>query len=303
MVGQIKTVNGVKKIVPLTAEARAGNPVSTIIAIYSNLVPYGYLPCNGVQFDETQFPALYAILGDNHTPDLRECALVGAGQNATDTIATHDVYNIGQFKDDQLQNHTHDLRMNSANLYASGTANNGYFYNSSPITDTINTENCRHGDVTRGKRKGVNYCIKATAGLDESDADYVLGVLAPVDEVTVNNMHSVTSNAVAEAIACVEVASSDTNWLIQKLGNGKYIATGWNKSSGIYSSGSNPIKFSIPTGYKLSKVLNGNAFAQGNVMNVTQAIHAINDYNIRMYVASGDYSVGDMRIQCILIDD
>lgn len=116
-------------------------------------------------------------------------------------------------------------------------------------------------------------------------------------------MHSVTSNAVAEAIACVEVSSNDTDWLIQKLGNGKYFATGWNKSSGTYSSGSNPIKFSIPTGYKLSKAVNGNAFAQGNVMNVTQAVHPINDYNIRMYVASGDYWVGDMRIQCILIDD
>ena len=116
-------------------------------------------------------------------------------------------------------------------------------------------------------------------------------------------MHSVTSNAVYEAIACVEVASSDTNWLIQKLGNGKYIATGWNKSSGTYSSGANPIAFTIPTGYKLSKVLNGNAFAQGNVYNVTQAIHAVGTTGIRMYVASGDYSVGDMRIQCILEDN
>ena len=99
------------------------------------------------------------------------------------------------------------------------------------------------------------------------------------------------------------MSSSDTDWLIQKLGNGKYFATGWNKSSGTYSSGSNPIKFSIPAGYKLSKVVNGSAFAQGNVMNVTQAIHFINDYSIRMYVASGDYSVGDMRIQCTLVDN
>lgn len=125
----------------------------------------------------------------------------------------------------------------------------------------------------------------------------------PVDVVQSGNLHAVTSNAVAEAIACVEVSSSDTDWLIQKLGNGKYIATGWNKSSGTYSSGSNPIQFSIPTGYKLSKVVNGNAFAQGNVTNVTQAIHSINDYGIRMYVANGDYSIGDMRIQCILVDD
>lgn len=211
MVGQIKTVNGVKKIVPLTAEARAGNPVSTIIAIYSNLVPSGYLPCNGVQFDETQFPALYAILGDNHTPDLRECALVGAGQNTTDTIATHDVYNVGQFKDDQLQDHSHNFRGG----YSSGSKGTNWLR-----VDTNNPSNewnsvgsvlsARGGDVTRGKRKGVNYCIKATAGLDESDADYVLGVLAPVDEVTLNNMHSVTSNAVANALGYLVWENPDT---------------------------------------------------------------------------------------------
>ena len=38
--------------------------------------------------------------------------MVGAEQNTTDTIANHDVYGEGEFKDDQLQSHTHTI-MNS----------------------------------------------------------------------------------------------------------------------------------------------------------------------------------------------
>ena len=73
MLFQVVIENGVKKLVPLTADAGAGNPVGTIIAFYGNTAPSGYLTCDGRQFDENTYPVLYALLGDNHTPDLREC--------------------------------------------------------------------------------------------------------------------------------------------------------------------------------------------------------------------------------------
>lgn len=67
MVGIIKIINGQKKIVPLTADAGAGNPVGTIIVVCTNRVPSNYLPL-GTQFDTTQYPLLYEELGTDTTP-------------------------------------------------------------------------------------------------------------------------------------------------------------------------------------------------------------------------------------------
>lgn len=168
----IKTINGVKQRVAVTGETGSGNPLGTIIAVYSNHVPDGYLPCNGTTFDQTQYPALYTLLGTNVLPDYRECALVGAGQNSSDTIADHDVYTLGEFKDDQIQKHKHGFA-SSNTLYASGSSVAAYNY----LTENEQTADTgavgRYGTVTRGKRKGVNFCIKATVGITENQADYV----------------------------------------------------------------------------------------------------------------------------------
>ena len=102
---------------------------------------------------QTYYPALYAYLGNtNVLPDYRECALVGAGENTTDTIAIHDVYAVGEFKNDQLANHTHPLPQASTGSY-----NGGYY----TITQSCGNPNTPTS-VNRGKRKGVNYYIKAT---------------------------------------------------------------------------------------------------------------------------------------------
>ena len=69
MTGIIKTINGQKKIVPLTADAGAGNPVGTIIPMYKKSNPNGYLYCDGTTFDQTKYPLLYAYLGSNVLPD------------------------------------------------------------------------------------------------------------------------------------------------------------------------------------------------------------------------------------------
>lgn len=59
--------NGQKKIIPLTADAGAGNPVGTIIVVCSNQIPSNYLPL-GTQFDTSLYPVLYALLGTDTTP-------------------------------------------------------------------------------------------------------------------------------------------------------------------------------------------------------------------------------------------
>lgn len=201
-----------------------GIPLGTVLAIYSNQVPDGYLPCNGVQFDTAQFAALYALLGDDHTPDLREVTLRGIGHNGTyvfDSTETdpstgqagtqnHDEYTLGEFKDDQLQDHKHKLAYGS-----SGTNTLLARVDKAGDVDTgLVSDGYRAGTVTRGKSVGVNYIIKATSGLPDSQQDYILNQLAPVDEVTVGNVHSVTSNAVAVAnsYSTSEVATGKT-WI------------------------------------------------------------------------------------------
>ena len=95
--------SGVLGFQTLAGAQSDGMPLGTIIALYRTTVPTGFLPCNGATFDVNQYPALYTILGTNKLPDLRECNLVGIGQSSRALISAHDIYTIGQFKDDQMQ--------------------------------------------------------------------------------------------------------------------------------------------------------------------------------------------------------
>lgn len=150
------------------------SPVGSIQAYYGTTDPVDkkWLICDGRDTTgtdielATHYPSLYTFLGGtNVLPDLREVTLVGAGQNGTDTIATHDVYNVGQFKDDQIQAHEHDmhtylLQVSSGGGYAS-RVREGY----SEYTDGLSS-GTRSGTTTHGKQKGVNYIIKAVASTD-----------------------------------------------------------------------------------------------------------------------------------------
>lgn len=103
MIAKVVNDSGTLQFVNLAGASSGGLPVGSILALHTNRVPAGYLPCNGATYDITQYPALYTILQSNVLPDLREMNLVGAGSNTTQTIGTHDTYTIGQFKDDQVQ--------------------------------------------------------------------------------------------------------------------------------------------------------------------------------------------------------
>lgn len=199
MIYEIYTENGTKKKRALTGNGY-GLPLGSIIAVYSNLVPDGYLPCNGAVYDTTTYAALYAYLGSNRLPDLRECNLVGAGQSSNDYDAStnpngiheHDVYVVGEFKDDQLQNITATFRNGCVDnaldkalrnltgaLKTDGTlpkttypsvapASIGSYYNDEQVKFDASLV-ARTGTTTHGKQVGVNYCIKATPAYVEPD--------------------------------------------------------------------------------------------------------------------------------------
>ena len=205
MLAQIKTENGVKKIIRLTADAGAGNPVGTIIPMYKKSNPSGYLYCDGSTFDQTKYPLLYAYLGSNVLPDYREFGLVGAEENTTDvynastnpngTIHDHDIYTEGQAKDDQGQKITGKfrLRTNSTGYSLLPEAVSGAFTTSNTVTTGnlswsnnevkpgyLNFDSSlvtRAGTTTRGKRKAVYFYIKATSGLTEGQQDDVANLI------------------------------------------------------------------------------------------------------------------------------
>ena len=164
-------------------------PVGLVSAYYGTTDPEGgkWLICDGRDTTgtaielETHYPNLFMFLGGtNVLPDLRECVPVGVGQNGTDTIATHDVYTLGQFKDDQMQKITATANMqgsvsNGTATGAMAVTSRGYHGSgSSQATNYINNINfdssrqTRTGtpNVTHGKQKGVNWIIKATSSAD-----------------------------------------------------------------------------------------------------------------------------------------
>ena len=173
-------------------------------------IPRGYLLADGASYPTADYPHLYAVIGNTYggdstnfnVPDYRETVLVGVGENTTDTIASHDVYELGEFKDDQFQGHWHDLGNSNGTVTvalgasakggsvtgAGVSAENRYTVERAldAVTDGTNGES-RTGTTTHGKQKGVTYIIKAfhtNEGVDStnevSDAiiEYVEGEIA-----------------------------------------------------------------------------------------------------------------------------
>lgn len=153
-------------------------PIGTILSGLYSVAPEGFLLCNGQEVLKIDYPELYNVIGsldccksEDETkfkiPDFRECALVGIGQNDTDTIENHDVYTLGEFKDDQLQDHKHkSYRHDSLVDFGRDMAGSEDWADDWGSRTRDNESDVpftgRHGEVTRGKRKGVNYIIKAT---------------------------------------------------------------------------------------------------------------------------------------------
>ena len=177
MLGIVKN----NKIIPLTTDTGTGAPIGTLIFQYKKKPMSGYLYCDGSTFDQNAYPALYMYLGSNVLPDYRECVMVGAEQNTTDTIATHDVYTEGEFKDDQLQEHEHNVYIgNELPQIPNSTASIGNALralNNTGSGEDIHIKdivNARGGETTHGKQKAVYVYIKATSGLAENQQDNVL---------------------------------------------------------------------------------------------------------------------------------
>lgn len=103
--------------------------------------------------------------------------MVGIGINYTDAsnIKKDDIYSLGEFKDDCLQGHVHGYMYSSVWTGATATNAGGVMLwkqvstNEFDVTTSERLQyssdnshgNPRIGDITRGKRKGINFLIKA----------------------------------------------------------------------------------------------------------------------------------------------
>ena len=151
------------------------NPIPTgaVFPFAGITAPEGFLFCDGSAISRTTYSRLLGVIGETYgsgdglttfnLPDYRETVLVGAGQNEKLNIKEHDVYNIGEFKDDQMQGHKHSIQMFLYKQGDKGPAGNYFGYGPSDTSDPINdgvNGTPRIGSTTHGKQVGVNYIIK-----------------------------------------------------------------------------------------------------------------------------------------------
>lgn len=251
----------------------SGVPIGVYLSWGSDNIPAGFLECNGQgPLNRSDYPVLYTrvppncIIDENtfRVPDLRETSIVGVGENTTLTISSHDVYELGQFKDDQLQGHHHFLGDRSARnvglgaetssgtnfAAASNTSSRGIALERAiEIISDDNNGQPRVGSTTHGKQYGLRFIIKAT--------DYTT-----VQEDVIDDTKFTTGN-VLSAAKVVEMNSYSTDEIIVgKWIDGKPI---YRKVLDVRTNGLGVAGFSINiSDLNIDYLVNSNVLGSGN---------------------------------------
>jgi microcystin-dependent protein len=281
------------KLVPLTSEGNVGLPVGAVLSFPAGTTQSGWLLCDGSTFDRTVYPALYTYLGSNVLPDYRECVLVGVGQNDTDTIAEHDVYALGEFKDDQLQDHTHALNNKYTNDGAGtmgGPIGNGA--NNRPLQVIYTKEATgRTGTTTHGKQKGVAFYIKATSSGPEVEPDiyatkgYIRdqNVLSDYESISWTNSAAGAFEMQYDGVFCSGNGSAEgVNFMISSDGG-----TSWTRVLGCGGGGlpgtylGAGAQILLQKGWKVYAVLNTSSAEGGLPTKGSVAYYKLRDYTGR----------------------
>ena len=177
---------GVSKTQPNSAPWLTG----MIIAFGNETPPDGWLACDGSAVSRTTYADLFEAIGvmwgagDGSTtfnlPDMRETIPVGTGTRGSGVTA-HDTYDVGEFKDDQMQQITGEFSVNEnvgardegggliapmdgAFSFGGETYGNRFSSisgNSKSIAfDSADSPDARTGTTSHGKQAGALYCIK-----------------------------------------------------------------------------------------------------------------------------------------------
>lgn len=159
-------------------------PIGTIISYASTTLPTGFLLCDGSEISKTDYADLYAAIGNKFgtatdttkfkLPDLREAVPVGVGQNTTQTITNHDVYTLGQFKDDNVRTLVYADNNKDFPIIVK-TNDTSHEKHSGMIVSTESAGNepsflvgTSSSGSTHSKQLGLHYIIKASKVSDQS---------------------------------------------------------------------------------------------------------------------------------------
>ncbi len=153
-------------------------PVGHIMSVMGINAPEHYLVCDGsiynildyqklANYFLTEFGSISYFGGDGITtfavPDMREVVPVGTGKNTTFNIESHDTYNPGQFKDDQMQKITGNI------IGDSGATNKAYNWNTVTKATGAFTSNIMN-TISNGGNLSLIYTLNASNsfGIDSS---------------------------------------------------------------------------------------------------------------------------------------
>lgn len=181
--------NNQKILIPTSSEARSGNPLGSKIALQNNVVPIGYVKCDGQQFDSTQYPALYAYLGTDVAPCEFDHSRID-----NDIIRIDNVYTtpytmlydgiVSLTCDSNSRKFVITFPNGEQKTISTGGVHSGE-NNSFTLELQKGTEITADGSANNPSITVQYYkhylCIKATSGLEETQQDYVLQSLLEAD--------------------------------------------------------------------------------------------------------------------------
>ena len=205
-------------------------PVGTILAYGGTTPPAGWFICDGTALNRTSFAELFSIIGTQfgagngsttfNIPDMREMVPRGAGTQSLKTVGAHNAKNVGEFQDDRIQDHVHEVNYYSSTSIGAGNNYGFVQFNKSgdSRTSPIDTTrlDVRTGTTTEVKSIGVNYIIKATR--IAVPADFVNSIEDTLSDMGIGTVLSKVDNNVS-------VASGSSGNVTLDLTTGKWIVT------------------------------------------------------------------------------
>lgn len=217
------TENGLKLLAGSTLYADA--PIGAIQAFGGATAPSGWFICDGSAKSRIDFAELFAVIGtafgtgDGSTtfnlPDLREAVPKGAGLTglSNNHIDSNGVL-IGEFIDDQLQDHVHSIGVRTS---SGGTTGPGWHYLNTPVDSTYDsqgvTSSYRKGNTTEVKSVGVNYIIKAKMVALPADLEAGLfNMLVPDYANPISGISGQSWTATEDCYVIYNRFAPDTKW-------------------------------------------------------------------------------------------
>lgn len=212
MVLIVKEINGQKKLIPLTSDVGIGVPLGTLEPFTDDIPKDGYLQ-TGTTFDETKYPALYALLGSNQIPAYFDHSR--PSDYETITIPTSSATAITADYDGEIVYST--TSDTSTSIYINDTLivspNGRSNYSNSNFAFTVKKGDTFYVTVTNGSMSAQKarwykhpLFIKATSGLSENQQENVLNILKSYerDQNELSDYESITIGKTAETANTME---------------------------------------------------------------------------------------------------